>query len=63
MKVVSIMEDLIVQATSGHSDRPTGNCPIRFGTVNVGMMMILSELPTAAVSQSMYQSVSVKDLC
>ena len=36
MKVASIMEDLMVRATSGQDDRPTGNCPIRFGTVNIG---------------------------
>lgn len=34
MKVVSIIEELIVQATSDQGDRPSGNFPIRFGTVN-----------------------------
>ena len=32
------MEDLMVRATSGQGDRPTGNCPIVFGTVKVGRM-------------------------
>ena len=36
MKVVSIMEDLIVRATTGQGDRPAGSCSFRFGTVNVG---------------------------
>ena len=35
MKVQSIMEDLMVRATSGQGDRPAGNY-IQFGTVNVG---------------------------
>ena len=34
MKIASIMEDLIVWATSGQGDRPAGNYIIRFGTVN-----------------------------
>ena len=36
MKIVSIMKDLIVPASSGQGDRPAGNCPIQFGTVCVG---------------------------
>ena len=36
MKVASIMEELIVQATSDKGDRPSGNSLIRFGTVNAG---------------------------
>lgn len=36
MKVASIAENLIVRATSGQGDRPAGNSPSRFGTVNVG---------------------------
>ena len=38
MKVVTIMEDLIAQATSGHGDRSAKNYPIPFGTVNVGII-------------------------
>lgn len=34
-KVASIMEDLMVRATSGQGGRPAGNY-IQFGTVNVG---------------------------
>ena len=36
MKVESIIQHLIAQATSGQGDRPTGICPIRSRIVNVG---------------------------
>ena len=32
MKVVSCMEDLMVQGTSGQGDRPADKCPIQFRT-------------------------------
>ena len=36
MKVVSNIEELLIQATSGQDGRPAGKSRIRFGTVNVG---------------------------
>ena len=38
MKVVSDMEELLVQATHGQGGRAAGKSCIQFGTVNVGII-------------------------